>query len=445
MDRRGIRPLRWGGGRAGGSRSARCGGNGGAGGVERHDDVAGADRAGFVDRADSHVATRGDGSSDEPTTTHPADPTAPTVPAPADPPPTEPPRVAAPPPAAPFRALALRLEPVADIDLATAMAHRDGDPALYVTTQDGKVWRLVAGAEPELVLDIGDVVSPYESGSERGLLGLAFDPADGRMFVYYTDARIDSHRRTRPRWGSRDRSIRVRNREVLFVEQPGLGHKGGGMAFAADGHLYVAMGDGGASSGRDAQDYELLLGAILRIDPRADGPGYDVPPDNPYVGQEGKRAELWAKGLRNPWGFSIDAATGDLWTADVGNHTMEEIDRAPTGVGGLNFGWYYVEGTEVMNRGAPADAVPPVYAYRHDEVGPAAIGGRVYRGAAIPDLAGAYLFADMSGPVFAIGASDETVRLDLSGRGIVSGFGTDASGEVYLLTLGAGVLKLVPG
>jgi glucose/arabinose dehydrogenase len=332
---------------------------------------------------------------------------------------------------------------VADVELATAMAVRAGDPALYVTSQDGKVWRVLPGAEPEVVLDLSDVTSPYESGSERGMLGITFDPTGARMFVYYTDADIDSHVESYAIGTSGPADV-ASVREVLFVDQPGLGHKGGGMAFGPDGHLYIAMGDGGASSGRDAQNYTLLLGGILRIDPKADGPGYDVPADNPFVGQEGKQPELWAKGLRNPWGFSIDAATGDLWTADVGNHTMEEIDRAPAGVGGLNFGWYYIEGTQVMNQGAPADAVPPVYAYRHDEIGPAAIGGRVYRGTAIPELAGAYVFADMSGPMFAIGAGDETVRLDLEAHGIVSGFGTDTTGELYVLTIGAGVAKLVP-
>jgi glucose/arabinose dehydrogenase len=351
--------------------------------------------------------------------------------------------VAAPPPASSLTSVGLALEPYADIELATAMAHRSSDPALYVTSQTGEVWRVVDGSEPELVLDLTAEVSPYENGSERGMLGLAFDPADGRMFVYYTDADIDSHivSYDLPATGAADVASA---REVLFIDQPGLGHKGGGMAFDANGLLYIASGDGGASSGRDAQDYSLLLGGILRIAPRHDGPGYDVPPDNPFVGQEGKAPELWAKGLRNPWGFSIDPGTGNLWTGDVGNHTMEEVDRLPAGVGGLNLGWYYVEGTEVMNQGAPADAVAPIFAYRHDEVGPAVIGGRVYRGAAIPELAGAYVFADMSGPFFAVGADDQTVRLDLEGDGIVTGFGTDAAGELYVLTLGAGVQQLVP-
>lgn len=152
--------------------------------------------------------------------------------------------------------------------------------------------------------------------------------------------------------------------------------------------------------------------------PKRNGPGYDIPDDNPFVGQTGMRAEIWAKGLRNPWGFCRDAGTGDLWFADVGNNTMEEINRLPAGEGGKNFGWYFVEGTFVRYEGVPDDAVPPVHAYTHDDVGPAVIGGCVYRGSSISALAGAYVFADLSGPVFAIGADDETVRLDVHVEGI---------------------------
>ena len=369
----------------------------------------------------------------------------PTTPVSAVPPPeTIAPAAAPPPEASALTGVGLAFEPFADVDLPTAMAHRDGDPALYVTSQDGQAWRLNAGTEPESVLDLSDEVSLYESGSERGMLGLAFDPTDGRMYVYYTDQNIDS-RVVSYSVGATGQVEEGSSREVLFIDQPGLGHKGGGMAFDPTGLLYIASGDGGASSGRDAQDMSLLLGGILRIDPRADGPGYDVPPDNPFVGEDRAAPELWAKGLRNPWGFSRDPATGDLWTADVGNHTVEEVDRLPAGVGGLNLGWYYLEGEEVMHRGAPANLHPPVYTYSHDEVGPAAIGGRVYRGSAIPALAGAYLFADMSGAFFAVGAGDETVRLDLSRSGLVAAFGTDSAGELYVLTLREGVFRLVPG
>lgn len=391
------------------------------------------------------------GGTDAATTTQAPDVTA--TPAPPTEPPTEPP--SGPPPtsavdtpapdASTLTGLSLAFEPYADVDLPTTMAVRDGDPALYVGSQDGFVWRVAgAGDEPELVLDLSDEVSPYETGSERGLLGLAFDPTDGRMFVYFTDGQIDSHvvSFTIGEAGPADTASR---RTVLFIDQPGLGHKGGGMAFEPSGVLYIASGDGGASSGRDAQDYSLLLGGILRIDPKADGDGYDVPADNPFVGQDGKAPELWAKGLRNPWGFWRDPVTGNLWTADVGNHTMEEIDRVPAGVGGLNFGWYFIEGTEQMHSGAPDDAVAPVWAYRHDEIGPAAIGGRVYRGTAIPELVGAYVFADMSGPIFAVGAGDETVRLPVRQTGIVTGFGIGPDGELYIMTLGSGLLRLVPG
>lgn len=441
MDLWGIRPIRWGTAALVVAGLAACGGDDGgtsttAGGAT----TTAATTTGAPPPTTGSPDTTASGSTAPPVSpTSDAVTTAPST----APPTTTAPRVAAPPAAQPLQALALGLQPIADVELATAMAHRDGDPALYVTSQDGRVWRLLDGAEPEVVLDLTGVVSPYETGSERGMLGIAFDPADDRMYVYWTDHQIDSHVESYSiaATGPADAASK---RDVLFIDQPGLGHKGGGMAFGPDGYLYIASGDGGASSGRDAQDYSLLLGGILRIDPKDDGPGYDVPADNPYVGQEGKQPELWAKGLRNPWGFSIDGATGDLWIGDVGNHTMEEIDRAPAGVGGLNFGWYYVEGTEVMHSGAPADVTPPVHAYRHDEVGPAAIGGRVYRGSAIPELVGAYVFGDMSGPMFAIGAGDETVPLDLDADGILSGFGSDADGELYLLTIGAGVFKLVP-
>jgi glucose/arabinose dehydrogenase len=184
---------------------------------------------------------------------------------------------------------------------------------------------------------------------------------------------------------------------------------------------------------------------VIRISPRRNRPGYDIPPDNSFVGQDGVRPEIWAKGLRNPWGFCRDPATGDLWTADVGNETMEEIDRIPAGHGGLNLGWHFIEGTQVIQDGAPQDAVAPVWAYRHDEVGPAAIGGCFYHGDAIPALAGAYLFADMSGPTFAIGKGDNVVRLPLSIDGIVTGFGVGPDEEIIVLTLTQGAFRLAPG
>jgi glucose/arabinose dehydrogenase len=373
------------------------------------------------------------------TSVHPPDTAAPTsVPASATTLPADPP------PANQLAGVQLTQEPFVDLPLLVAMATRPIDGQPYFASQSGEIWRVVAGKEPELVLDLSPVVSPYENGSERGLLGIEFNPADGRLFVYYTDANIDSHLVSYA-IGRDGRPDPASAREVLFVEQPGLGHKGGGIAFEPDGTLYLALGDGGGSNGRDAQDHTKLHGAILRIRPRPHRPGYIIPPDNPYVGDPSVRPEIWAKGLRNPWGFWRDPATGDLWTADVGDHAMEEIDRLAAGDAGRNLGWYYIEGTHVNHHGAPADVLPPVYAYSHDDVGPAAIGGRVYRGHRIPQLRGAYLFADMSGPILAIGAGGEAVRLDLHRTGIVTGFGTLADGELIVLTLSEGAHRLTPG
>lgn len=331
-----------------------------------------------------------------------------------------------------------------DLPKLTAMATRPADGSMYFTSQTGEVWRFVYGGAPEMVLDLTTVVSPWENGSERGLLGLAFSPVDGRMFLYYTDVNIDSHVVSYV-LDAAGRPDPASMWEVLAEDQPGLGHKGGGMAFTPEGILYLALGDGGGSNGRDAQDYTKILGGIIRITPRTTGPGYDVPPDNPYVGQPDKRPEIWAKGLRNPWGFCRDAATGDLWMGDVGNNTMEEVDYIPNGQGGLNFGWYFVEGTQVNHEGAPADAVAPVHAYRHDEVGPAVIGGCVYRGAQSPALNGAYVFADLTGKIFAMGANHEVVQLPTSVGGVVTGFGFTPDGELIVLTLEDGAFHLAPG
>jgi glucose/arabinose dehydrogenase len=348
-----------------------------------------------------------------------------------------------PPPAGRLADLKLALKPFVDLPLLTSMAVNPADNSVYFASQTGEIWRVARG-ERELALDLTDEVSPYEVGSERGLLGIQFSPTDGRLFVYYTDHDVDSHlvsyvvgangkARPRSRW------------EVLFVEQPGLAHKGGGIAFEPNGTLYLALGDGGGSNGRDAQDYTKLLGGIVRIVPKTNGPGYKIPRGNPYAGDDSTAPEIWAKGLREPWGFWRDPVTGDLWTADVGDQSMEEIDRLPAGAGGLNFGWYFVEGTQVNHEGAPEDAVGPVFAYEHGDIGPAAIGGRVYRGSAIRKLRGAYVFADMSGPFLAIGARDKTVRLDLRHSGIVTGFGVLPDGELIVLTLQEGAFRLAPG
>ena len=260
------------------------------------------------------------------------------------------------------------------------------------------------------MLDLRAETAPWAEGSERGMLGIGFNPVDGRLFLYFNDPASDSHvvsyaldANGRPDPASRW--------DVLFVDQPGVGHKGGGIVFEDNGVMMLALGDGGGSRGRDAQDYTKLLGGIIRIIPRTTGPGYDIPGDNPFIGQPNIAPELFAKGLRNPWGFCLDEATGDLWITDVGEDTIEEVNHMPAGTSGMNFGWYFLEGSNVRNDGAPEPNQKPVWEYRHDEFGPASIGGCPYRGADIPALNGAYVFSDMSGPMFAIGEGYTPVRL----------------------------------
>jgi glucose/arabinose dehydrogenase len=188
-----------------------------------------------------------------------------------------------------------------------------------------------------------------------------------------------------------------------------------------------------------------LLGAILRVRPKLDAEGYDVPEGNPFAGADGVRPELWAKGLRNPWRFSIDRATGDIWIGDVGEEDWEEIDKIPAGTSGQNFGWYWFEGTHERTGGAPDGVVGPVHEYSHGEIGPAVIGGFVYHGDAIPALQGAYVFADMSGPTFARGA-DGVARLGLPDQagGVISSLVETPEGELLLLTQRESIYRLVP-
>ncbi len=307
-----------------------------------------------------------------------------------------------------------------------------------MSTQDGRVLRF-DGEETSVVLDLTDQTVPFEPGSERGLLGLAFDPRDGRLFVDYTD--LDGNTNVvsyELDGGVADPATR---RSVLFIEQPGLGHNGGRLLFDETGNLYVSSGDGGASSGRDVEDTTKLLGVIVRIIPRLDGDGYDIPPDNPFADGEADRPEVWARGFRNPWTVSIDRATGDMWVGDVGNDTREEISVMRAGSSGQNFGWPWFEGNHQRRRPAPDGLTPPVYDYPRS-VGVAVMGGFVYRGRDIPELAGAYLFGDLGGPIFAIGAGGVS-QLDAERIATLVGWGEDPDGELYLLSMRDGIHRLV--
>jgi len=331
-----------------------------------------------------------------------------------------------------------------------------GDPRLFVVEKGGRVVIVEDGALlPEPFLDLRGQVS---TGNEQGLLSLVFHPdyaANGRFFVDFTDpggdTRIVEYRVSA---GDPDRADPGSARLVLALDQPFSNHNGGQIVFGPDGMLWVGTGDGG--SGGDphgnGQNRGALLGKLLRIDVDGGQP-YGIPSDNPFVDTAGARPEIWAYGLRNPWRFSFDRATGDLYIGDVGQNRFEEVNAVSGAGRGLNYGWNVMEGEHCFE---PPDGCDrsgltlPVIEYGHgDEC--SVTGGFVYRGSAIPELRGAYLYSDhCSGFVRSFrlangAATDERRWTELEPADpSVTSFGEDASGEIYLLTASGSVHKIVP-
>lgn len=298
-----------------------------------------------------------------------------------------------------------------------------------------------------------DIVPQVESGSnEQGLLGLAFHPdfeANGYFYINYTHdpagSGPDVTRISRFQVSAVDPNTADPGSElvVLQFDQDFANHNGGDIHFGPDGFLYIATGDGG--SGRDpnarAQDLQTLLGKILRIDVDGGTP-YAVPNDNPFVDLPTARPEIWAYGLRNPWRFSFDRATGDLFIGDVGQNAVEEIDLQPaSSVGGENYGWSCMEGNDSPNFN-PCDGTlltAPILVYDHSR-GCSVTGGYVYRGS-IADLRGLYVFGDFcSGKIwFASESGGDWNAEEWSDSGIsISSFGEDEEGELYLTDLSRG-------
>jgi len=327
----------------------------------------------------------------------------------------------------------------------------DGSGRLYILEQPGRARVLEDGRLLETpFLDLTDRV--LSRGNEQGLLGLAFAPGfreSGVFYVHYT-GRPDGRTvlaRYRLQDGDPRRGDAASEEVLLTVGQPYANHNGGALLFGPDGYLYLALGDGGSAGDPEnrAQNLESLLGKILRLDVSQPGP-YRIPPDNPFVGKPG-RDEIWAYGLRNPWRISFDRETGDLYIADVGQNAVEEVSFQPAGSpGGENYGWRIWEGSRRYAQGEAPGAVFPVAEYTHAEGGCSITGGYVYRGQAIPDLVGTYLYGDYcTGYIWGLRPVDgqwQTARLLDSGLNITS-FGEDEAGEVYVVDRGGAIYRIV--
>lgn len=324
---------------------------------------------------------------------------------------------------------------------------------LVVVEQEGRIlrFRREAPRAEGVVLDHRRAVST--AGNEEGLLSIAFHPRfaeNGWFYVYYSAASPRRSVLSRFKAGAALEASPGSEYILMEVAQPYSNHNGGQLAFGPDGYLYIGLGDGG--SGGDPHGYgqsrSTLLGKILRIDVNREQPPlrYAIPPDNPFVSIPGTRAEIWAYGLRNPWRFSFDRQTGELYAADVGQNGWEEVNRI---IKGGNYGWNLLEGTHCY-ASPPCSAAGlemPIAEYSHRE-GRSITGGFVYRGAAIPALQGRYVFGDyVSGTVWTIPAGRPGMqrheRLLATDYGI-SSFGEDSAGELYLLDLAGGVYQLIP-
>lgn len=347
----------------------------------------------------------------------------------------------------------------APLDLASA---HDGSRRLFVVDKPGQIFVI----QPDGTVNDApflDLRSRVSTEIERGLLGLTFSPNyadDGKFYVNYTDLEGDTVVSEFTVSDDPDIANPNSEQELLWVNQPASNHNGGQIVFGPDGYLWTALGDGGGGISTDdnSQDNTDLHGALIRIDVRNynedDDMPYDIPPDNPFVGGGEDRAEIWAYGLRNPWRFSFDSATGDLYVGDVGESTYEELNYVAAPLqGGYNFGWNITEGLhcnaiEYQDESCDKTGlIPPVLEYPHEGGNIAITGGFVYRGTAMPKLVGKYLFSDYgSGRIWATSADDgwQTTLL-IDPPMFIDSFGVDEQGELYVVDLRTdAIYKITP-
>ena len=345
----------------------------------------------------------------------------------------------------------------------------DGTNRLFLVLQPGRIEVFENEQSVDSTKTFLDITGRVnDGGNEEGLLGLAFDPdfrTNGHFYVNYTAS--SPQRTVVSRFSvsadDPDRADPRSEQVILEVEQPFSNHNGGQVAFGPDGYLYIGLGDGGSAGDPrgNGQNLDTLLGTILRIDVRSTGAGnpYAIPSDNPFAGNDdGARGEIWAYGLRNPWRFSFDGETGNLWTGDVGQNAWEEIDVIRPG---LNYGWNVMEGAHCYLGGRTARQLlaagpegcdmtgleKPIAEYRHDD-GCSVTGGFIYRGQRLPSLYGAYVYGDFcSGKIWALryDGTAVTEHLELVDSNLsISAFGRDQSGELYMLSFDNKIYRLGP-
>ena len=347
--------------------------------------------------------------------------------------------------AAPSPAARLELERVARVEQPVAMAVRAGDPALYVAQRTGAVVAIRDGSVSAPILDLSAEVS---LATEQGLLGIAFAPDGDHLYVNFTDLNGDTRvQEFAMRDGVPDPASR---RELLSVDQPYSNHNGGNLVFGPDGYLYIGLGDGG--SGGDphgnAQSLSTLLGKMLRISPApSEDLPYSIPPDNPFVGRDGGRPEIWAYGLRNPWRYSFDRRPATCGSATSGRTPGKRSTCSPPvrPAAGTTAGTHWRGFTPMRarlrrTRSLRSTCTPTI------DGGCTVTGGYVYRGQAIASLQGAYVFADFCvGRLEAIRRGpDGGVTHEMLGPSMqaISSFGEDSAGELYVLSLAGGVYRL---
>ncbi|RMB60630.1 T9SS C-terminal target domain-containing protein [Dokdonia sinensis] len=350
-------------------------------------------------------------------------------------------------------------EPIIDLEsFATGFTRpvdiqNAGDNRLFIVEQDGVIKIIENGttlSTPFLTIDVNS------NGNEQGLLGLAFHPnysSNGFFFVNYIAAN-GSTQVSRFQVSS-DANIADPDSEfdILNVTQPFSNHNGGCLQFGSDGYLYLGLGDGGSANdpGNRAQNPTTLLGKMLRIDidNTENGNNYAIPDDNPFVSDSGTLDEIWALGVRNPWKFSFDAQTNEMWIGDVGQNEIEEINKANAGVGGQNYGWRCYEGNEDFNLSncATEDSFTfPLVDYSHNNDGEfkcSITGGYVYRGSTFTTLQGKYVFADFcSNEVAYVNEANEIQYFGPFSGGL-STFGQDVNNELYVAALNTGIIYRV--